>query len=100
MTPAAVHQLYLIAAAFGLGYGGVLPSYPIIIRDYLGGAGAGARTGMVVFFGTIGGATGPILAGGIYDLTDSYAWAFATLATLATLGLALVLKLPASGARA
>ena len=47
-------------------------------------------------FGTIGGAGGPILAGRIFDLTDSYAPAFAALAALATLGLALVLRLPSS----
>ena len=37
--------LYVVAAAFGLGYGGVLPSYPIIIREYLSAKGAGAKNG-------------------------------------------------------
>jgi hypothetical protein len=36
------------------------------------------------------------MAGSIFDLTDSYAPAFAVLAALATLGLTLVLRLPAS----
>ena len=68
--------LYVVAAAFGLGYGGVLPSYPIIIREYLSAKGAGARTGIVVFFGTVGMALGSGLGGISYDMTQSYAPAF------------------------
>ena len=56
----------------------------------------GAIFGGVLFFGTIGAASGPIMAGRIFDLTDSYAPVFAVLAALATLGLTLVLRLPAS----
>ena len=56
----------------------------------------GAIFGLVLFSGTIGGAAGPILAGRVFDLTGSYAPAFTALAVLATLGLALVLKLPSS----
>jgi cyanate permease len=48
-----------------------------------------------VFFGTIGGAAGPILAGRIFDLTQSYSWAFIVLTILAMLGLVLTLLLPA-----
>ncbi|MFT5176361.1 MAG: MFS family permease [Gammaproteobacteria bacterium] len=69
-------SLYIVAALFGLGYGGVLPSYPIIIRDHLGAGGAGAKTGLVVFFGTIGMALGSGLGGLAFDMTGSYAPAF------------------------
>jgi MFS family permease len=69
-------SLYLVAALFGFGYGGVLPSYPIIIRDHMGAGGSGARTGLVVFFGTIGMALGSGLGGISFDMTGSYAPAF------------------------
>ncbi len=69
-------QLYAVAALFGLGYGGVLPIYPVIIREHIGPAGAGARTGLVVFFGTIGMALGSWSGGFSFDQTGSYAPAF------------------------
>ncbi|MGK0169974.1 MAG: MFS family permease [Gammaproteobacteria bacterium] len=68
--------LYVVAALFGFGYGGVLPSYPVIIREHTRPQGAGARTGLVVFFGTIGMATGSGLGGFSYDVMGSYAPAF------------------------
>lgn len=68
--------LYIVAMAFGFGYGGVLPSYPIIIREYVRSGSAGTRTGLVVFFGTIGMAIGSSLGGVSFDLTGSYAPAF------------------------
>ena len=66
------------------------------VAEYFGLKAHGAIFGIVVFFGTIGGASGPILAGRIFDLTDSYTLAFASLAALATLGLVLALRLPLS----
>ena len=54
----------------------------------------GAIFGFVLFFGTIGGSIGPIVAGRVFDLTKSYAPAFMALAILATVGLVLALRLP------
>ncbi|MBT6276979.1 MAG: MFS transporter, partial [Chromatiales bacterium] len=70
--------LYVVAALFGLGYGGVLPTYPIIIREHTVQSGTGARTGLVVFFGTIGMAMGSGLGGLSFDQFGSYAPAFYT----------------------
>ena len=47
-----------------------------------------------MFFGTIGAAIGPIMAGRIFDVTGSYAYAFTGLAVMGTIGLALVISLP------
>jgi len=69
-------ELYVVAALFGFGYGGVLPSYPVIIREHMAAAGAGARTGLIVFFGTIGMALGAGIGGVSYDLTGGYGPAF------------------------
>lgn len=70
--------LYITAAIFGLGYGGILPSYPVIIRAYMPAQGSGARTGLVVFFGTVGMAIGSGLGGVSIDLSGSYTPAFFT----------------------
>ena len=69
------------------------------VAEYFGLQAHGAIFGIVLFSGTIGGAAGPILAGRVFDLTGSYAPAFTALAVLASVGLALVLRLPSSTPR-
>ncbi len=69
--------LYVIAVIFGLGYGGILPCYPVIVREHLPSATAGSRTAIVVFFGSLGMAIGSWFGGLAYDLTGSYGPAFA-----------------------
>ena len=54
----------------------------------------GALFGIILFFGTIGGAIGPILGGMVFDYSGNYDSAFITLAVLMALGLILVLTLP------
>ncbi len=54
----------------------------------------GSIFGTILFFGTIGGAIGPILAGWIFDVYGTYQYAFMLLAAMAAIGLALVVSLP------
>jgi MFS family permease len=90
-------MLFVAVAVYGFGHGGLYTVMSPTIAEYFGLKSHGAIFGVVVFFGTIGGAVGPILAGGTFDLTNSYAPAFAALAILATAGLTLVMRLPVSG---
>ncbi len=69
-------SLFAVAVFFGLGFGGLLPCYPVVLRDYFPLAGLGWRVGMVVAFGTIGMALGPPIAGGVFDQTGSYGMGF------------------------
>ncbi len=64
------------------------------MAEYYGMRAHGAIFGTILFFGTLGGAIGPIMAGRIFDVTSSYQYAFMSLALLAGIGLALVLSLP------
>ena len=41
-------SLYIVSAVFGLSQGGIVPSYAIIIREYLPSSQAGARVGFVM----------------------------------------------------
>ena len=86
-------SLHLAAAAFGFGYGGILPSYPMIIREHTRARGAGARTGLVVFFGTVGMALGSGLGGLSFDGFNSYAPAFYAGAAMNLGNLAVLLHL-------
>ncbi|MEL6643522.1 MAG: MFS transporter [Pseudomonadota bacterium] len=69
-------SLYLVSLVFGLSQGGIVPSYAIIVRDYMPAREAGARVGFVIFATIIGMALGGWMSGWIYDLTGSYQLAF------------------------
>jgi MFS family permease len=85
--------LYVISALFGLFQGGLVPSYPIIVREYFAPREAGVRTGTVLMATLFGMALGGWLPGWIFDVTGSYRAAFANgLAwSLVTTTIALVL---------
>ena len=64
--------LYVLAIAFGLSQGGIVPSYTIIVRTLFPAGEAGWRVGTTMLF-TVGGmALGGWLAGALYDLTGDY----------------------------
>jgi len=69
--------LYVISALFGLFQGGLVPSYPLIVREYFAPREAGVRTGTVLMATLFGMALGGWLPGWIFDLTGSYRAAFA-----------------------
>lgn len=71
-----IFGLYVLSAVYGLGFGGVVPTYPLIVREYLPVSEAGRRTSMVILFGFIGMAAGGFLGGWINDLAGSYTIAF------------------------
>jgi MFS family permease len=68
--------LYVAAALFGLGYGGILPCYPVIVRELLPAAEAGRRTGLVLLCAGAGMALGSWLGGAVFDATGAYRTAF------------------------
>jgi MFS family permease len=69
-------SLYVVSAVFGLSQGGIVPSYAIIVREYLPAQEAGQRVGIVMTMTIIGMALGGWLSGAIYDATGSYRAAF------------------------
>ncbi len=68
--------LYAVSLIFGLAQGGIVPSYAIIVREYLPPREAGARVGFVIMATILGMALGGWMSGWIYDVTGSYRWAF------------------------
>jgi MFS family permease len=69
-------SLYMVSLFFGLAQGGIVPSYAIIVREYLPARVAGERVGIVIMATIAGMAIGGWMSGYIYDLTGSYAAAF------------------------
>lgn len=66
-------SLYLISLIFGLSQGGIVPSYAIIVRQFMPPKEAGRRVGLVMFSTVLGMALGGYLSGWLYDATGSYA---------------------------
>jgi MFS family permease len=69
-------SLYIVSLVFGLSQGGIVPSYAIIVREYLPAREAGRRVGTVIMATVLGMALGGWLSGALYDLTGSYQAAF------------------------
>ncbi len=69
-------SLYVISAVFGLFQGGIVPSYALIIREYLPPKEAGTRVGIVLMTSLFGMALGGWMSGYIFDMTGSYRAAF------------------------
>jgi MFS family permease len=69
-------SLYVVSAIFGLAQGGIVPSYAIVVREYMPAKEAGQRVGIVIMATILGMALGGWMSGWIYDQTGSYAAAF------------------------
>ncbi len=69
-------SLYVVSLIFGLSQGGIVPSYAVIVREYMPAREAGARVGFVMMATIMGMALGGWMSGWIYDLTGSYQMAF------------------------
>jgi MFS family permease len=67
-----MNSLYMVSLIFGLSQGGIVPSYAIIVREYMPPKEAGARVGIVIMASVIGMAFGGWVSGLIFDFTNSY----------------------------
>ena len=67
---------YGVAMMFGFAYGGVMPLYAVVVREYFGARIMGATFGAVSAAATLGMALGPWAGGWLYDAVGSYSWMF------------------------
>ena len=72
----AMVSLYIVSLVFGLSQGGIVPSYALIVREYMPAREAGSRVGFVMMATILGMALGGWLTGWIYDVSGSYRLAF------------------------
>jgi sugar phosphate permease len=95
-----VTMLFVYALLFGFGYGSMTALMPFLLADRFGRHILGTSYGMQVFFVmAIGGTSGPMIAGYIYDLTGSYAdaWMLNLAVLVIVTFLILTLKKPGKG---
>ncbi|WP_424830790.1 CynX/NimT family MFS transporter [Ruegeria sp.] len=69
-------SLYVISLLFGLSQGGIVPSYALVVREYMPPQEAGARVGFVLMMTIMGMALGGWMTGWVYDISGSYQLAF------------------------
>jgi MFS family permease len=86
-------SLYLISAMFGLFQGGIVPSYAIVVREAMPAREAATRVGIVIFASVFGMSFGGWISGVIFDVTGSYAAAFANGLAWNVVNMAIVLSL-------
>jgi MFS family permease len=69
--------LYIGAVMFGLGFGGLVPIYAVVLRAIYPAHTMGWRVGAILLFGAVGMAVGGQSAGALFDWTGTYRLAFA-----------------------
>ncbi|MFC1867261.1 MFS transporter [Thermodesulfobacteriota bacterium] len=81
---------YLFAILFGFGYGAAASSYAPLVGEYFGLKYHGLIFGISGLAHTFGGAFGPYLTGHLFDVAQSYQFAFLVNAGIAFIGLAIL----------
>ena len=73
---AQLGEFYALAIVFGIAYGGVMPLYAILARDYFGVRIMGTTFGAISMAASLGMALGPWAGGWVFDTYNSYAWLY------------------------
>jgi MFS family permease len=71
-----VVPFYGLSVVFGVAYGGVMPLYALVTREYFGEKVMGAAYGGVFLVSTLGMGIGSFAGGILYDRLGSYAWLY------------------------
>jgi MFS family permease len=71
-----ITSFYALSMLFGIAYGGVMPLYAILVREYFGARVMGTAFGAVAMISTFGMAIGPWAGGWVYDAFGSYFWLY------------------------
>jgi MFS family permease len=84
---------YVLGLVFGVSYGGVMPLYALLTREYFGQRAMGGAYGAIYMLQAIGMGLGAFGGGWLYDRLGGYGWAFAAAATIGALAVLLALPL-------
>jgi MFS family permease len=71
-----ISAFYALGMLFGLAYGGIMPLYASLVREYFGAKIMGTVFGAVAMLSTLGMAVGPWAGGWIYDNLGGYFWLY------------------------
>lgn len=89
-----ISQFYLLASVLGLVYGGVMPLYSVLAREYFPPRLLGTVLGATTLTSSIGMAFGPLGGGWLYDTFGSYHWLYIASAAVGLAAAAMALAFP------
>jgi MFS family permease len=90
-------EFYAVAAVFGFAYGGVMPLYAVLAREYFGQRILGAVFGAAAMVSSLGMAMGPAIGGWIFDTFGRYTWMYIFSAAIGLGAVAIALAFPPFG---
>ncbi|MBW2622739.1 MAG: MFS transporter [Deltaproteobacteria bacterium] len=93
----SMELLYLFVVVYGVAYGAVIPLTMALRADLFGRTNYATISGISMSFTTVGTVAAPVLAGILYDTTQSYAIAFYTFTVMISISGVLFLFLPRMG---
>jgi MFS family permease len=91
---------YTVAFIFGFAYGGVMPLYAVLAREYFGQRILGTVFGAAAMVSSLGMALGPVIGGWIFDSFGRYTWMYLGSAAIGLGAAAIALAFPPFPARA
>ena len=86
---------YAAAIVFGVAYGGVMPLYALVTREYFGERVMGTAYGAVFLVSTLGMGLGSWAGGFIHDLLGTYGWLYISSAAIGAAAMVLAFTFPA-----
>lgn len=91
LAVSSLEQFYVLAIIFGATYGGVMPLYAVLAREYFGPRIIGTVFGAATMLSSLGMSFGPLAGGMIFDAYHSYSWLFigSALVGLGAVGIAI-----------
>jgi MFS family permease len=84
-------ELYAFAFIYGIAHGGFFTAISPMVAELFGIRSHGGLFGIVVFFGTTGGALGPFVTGLLFDRFLNYTFAFSSLILIAAVAFVLMI---------
>ena len=87
-------EFYTLAVIFGVAYGGGMPLYASLARDYFGQHIMGTVFGAATMLSSLGMSLGPVVGGWIFDTYHNYAWLYISSAAVAVGAVLLATQFP------
>jgi len=87
-------EFYVMAVIFGTAYGGVMPLYAVLARDYFSQSIMGTVFGAATMLSSLGMSAGPVVGGWIFDTFGDYSWLFFSSLGLAVGAMAIAFSFP------
>jgi MFS family permease len=91
---AELTQFYMLAVVLGLAYGGVMPLYAVLARDYFPPQVMGTVLGGITMTASLGMAFGPVGGGWLFDTFGDYHWLYVSSAAIGMAAALVALTFP------